>query len=194
MNLATWKQFTNRLFNSSKRDHYSALGYFLRKTKTHIEPQQIAQASSWLSERQKQKAESPSEHPWLSNMRRLLRTLGSYARLIQFLDWCVAKRFNPWIGRIQQFLRLSQTKLAHVMASNGKPKLSRLHARMVRTITLCRDLTITQLRHFIRNDMADNPTQAKIDRADLIFLIEEGFIRQDIKPAGRWFKRVFNSA
>lgn len=142
--------------------------------------------------------ESPSHHPWLQNMERILRIMkksfgkaAGFAKAIDFLRFCAAKHYNPWIGRIKEFLALSRSKLIHI--EKHCPKLNKVHAQIVRLVRLSKDITISQIKHFIKNSVYD-PVQARIDKDDLQYLIDENLIVKKTIYKGPWEQTVYAAA
>lgn len=101
------------------KDHYHALAYYLTKSKS----------APYFSPTEGH----PSRHPWLENMRFLLRTLG-FDRLIRFLDWCVSNHKHPWKG----WLNVWQTQKVPIKAEQA-PKCACCHETKPLIHTMCRD-------------------------------------------------------
>jgi hypothetical protein len=91
---AAFDKMKNKMLTqtSGKQDNYAALRYFLIKSGT-------VQLFVDLSEQRKtgyasRNAAAPSSHPWLQNMRFLLKELG-WEQTIRFLDFCALTHHNP---------------------------------------------------------------------------------------------------
>lgn len=134
-----FEKLKQRILSQSGKDYYHALGYYLTHSKS---------AKYFTSDNGK-----PSHHPWLTNMRQLLRKLG-WDKLIAFLNWCVNNHKHPWKGHLTAFLN-RQAPAAPQASAKAAPVCACCHRAKTLIHTMCRECSsLTEEQRHRRQEQA----------------------------------------